>query len=428
MREYGCNTFFVKERHNQGVVISHPGIHHAYQIVLGLQEAGLLQKFITRFYYKNQGGFATLIRLFPPKYAKTLQREFKRRRLDGLDENLIRSFLFGDLALKTLRLIGMGSIIPSPVILSRNARFDARAARIVSRFKPSAVFCFDGCALETFKAARKVGAVCILSQMIGHIKKGKQILQKEARLNPEFADTISAIIPNSLIERCTQEALLADYVLVGSDYVRETLVENGVTPARLIVLPYGADTASFYPLPKDDNSIFRILFVGGISQRKGIKYLLEAFKRLDLPNTELVLVGSIIGSDKGLKSYRDIFKHIPHVPHFKIHTLFQSADIFIYPSLHEGSAIAIYEALASGLPVITTPNAGSVVRNDEEGFIVPIRNVEGLMEKILLLYKDRDLRESMSKKARERAETFTWITYRQSLGKLVRGFIEEKAS
>ena len=84
MRKDVCDTFFIKERHNQGVILVHPGMHHSYQIALGLQEASLLQKFITRFYYKDQGGFAKLLRLFPPKYATTLQREFKRRKLDGL--------------------------------------------------------------------------------------------------------------------------------------------------------------------------------------------------------------------------------------------------------------------------------------------------------------------------------------------------------
>ncbi len=412
----------------KGVIISHPGMHHSYQIAIGLQEAGLLKKFITRFYYKEQSGFAKLIRLFLPKYTKTLQREFKRRRLDGLDEKLIWSFPFGDLAFKTLRTIGMDGVIPSSVNLLRNSRFDARTAKIVRSLQPSAVFCFDGCALDTFKAAREVGTVCILSQMTGHIETWTQIIQMEARLHPEFADTMLTIIPDSVIERCKQEALLADYVLAGSGYVKKTLIENGVTPSRIIVLPYGADTARFHPLPKDDNNIFRILFVGGITQGKGIKYLLEAFKRLSLPKAELVLVGGIIGSDKGLKSYQDIFRHIPHVPHFEVHTLFQNADIFVYPSLHEGSAVAIYEALACGLPVITNPNAGSVVRDGEEGFIVPIRDVEALMEKILLLYKNPELRKSMSKKARELAKSFTWLKYHQRLSELVRGFIEEKTA
>lgn len=426
MRKDGCDTFPVQERHNQGVILVHPGMHHSYQIALGFQEIGLLQEFITRFYYKEQGGFIKLLRLLSPKYATTLQREFRRRRLDGLDNKLICSFPFGDLALKILRTIGIGGIIPSSVNLLRNSGFDARAAKIVRSLQPSAVFCFDGCALDTFKAAREVGAVCILSQMIGHIRTGAEILQEEARLHPEFAGTMPTDIPDSLIERCTQEALLADYVLAGSEYVRKSLVENGVSLSRIIVLPYGADTARFHPLHRDDNGIFRILFVGGITQRKGIKYLLEAFKRLGLPKAELVLTGGIIGSDKGLKPYQDIFRHIPHVPHFEVHTLFQSADIFVYPSLHEGSAIAIYEALACGLPVVTTPNAGSVVRDGEEGFIVPIRDINALMEKILLLYEDTEIRKQMSRNARKRAQSFTWHIYRQKIGEFVQKVIDEK--
>jgi glycosyltransferase involved in cell wall biosynthesis len=100
--------------------------------------------------------------------------------------------------------------------------------------------------------------------------------------------------------------------------------------------------------------------------------------------------------------------------------------VFVYPSLHEGSAIATYEALASGLPVITTANSGSVVRDSSEGFIVPIRDVEALKEKILLLYGDRQLREEMGRNARKRAEDFTWSAYRRRLGVLLHRLLAAK--
>ena len=108
------------------------------------------------------------------------------------------------------------------------------------------------------------------------------------------------------------------------------------------------------------------------------------------------------------------------MPHHEVHTYFQKSDVFVYPSLYEGSALAIYEALASGLPVITTPNSGSVVRDGVEGFIVPIRDVDTLKEKILLLYENKELREEMGQNARKRAEEFTWTAYRQRLGTLLR--------
>jgi len=168
------------------------------------------------------------------------------------------------------------------------------------------------------------------------------------------------------------------------------------------------------------------LFVGQISQRKGIKYLLEAFKNLRLEKAELVLMGDVIGSGEGLKAYEGIFKHIKSVSYAELPKYYQSADIFVYPSLHEGSALAIYEAMASGLPIITTHNSGSVVRDGEEGFVVPIRDVEALMRKLLLLYQDYCLRNSMGKKARKRAESFSWAQYRFRLAVVLRGLIAEK--
>src|SRR5262249_27834906 len=89
------------------------------------------------------------------------------------------------------------------------------------------------------------------------------------------------------------------------------------------------------------------------------------------------------------------------------------------PSLHEGSALVTYEALASGLPVITTENAGSVVRDGVDGFVVPIRDVTALQEKILMLYQNRELRREMGARARERAEQFTWAAHRARLSALM---------
>jgi glycosyltransferase involved in cell wall biosynthesis len=165
--------------------------------------------------------------------------------------------------------------------------------------------------------------------------------------------------------------------------------------------------------------VFRILFVGQLSQRKGIKYLLEAVKQLRIPQLELTLVGGIVGSGKGLIAYRDDFQHVDNVPHYEVHHYFQRADVFVYPSLHEGSAIAIYEALASGLPVITTPNSGSVVRDGVDGFVVPIRDVDALTEKILALWENDEMRKEMGRNARSHSERFTWETYRRGLAALV---------
>ena len=116
-----------------------------------------------------------------------------------------------------------------------------------------------------------------------------------------------------------------------------------------------------------------------------------------------------------MRPIASIFRHVAHVPYHEVHRLFQAADIFVYPSLHEGSAFATYEALASGLPVVTTRNAGSVARDGQEGFVVPIRDVEALMDRIERLYRDATLRAAMARAARRRAMEFTWAHYRARL-------------
>jgi len=300
----------------------------------------------------------------------------------------------------------------------RNGRFDQFVAGKVQQRRPELVVAYDSAALRTLRAAKEVGAVCLLDQSIGHIRWGAQLLAEEAQLHPEFADSMPSEVPRALIERCTEEALIADHVLAASSYVRESLVAAGVAPSRIVIVPYGADTQRFRPSSQPLRSGLRLLFVGGVTQRKGVKYLLEAVKRLGIHDLRLTLVGQVVGSGRGLAPYREFFRHVPNVPHHEVHRYFQQADVFVYPSLHEGSAIAIYEALASGLPVITTPNSGSVVRDGVEGFVVPIRDVDALMERILLLYQHEELRRQMARSARRTAEQFTWEAYRKRLGAL----------
>jgi glycosyltransferase involved in cell wall biosynthesis len=259
------------------------------------------------------------------------------------------------------------------------------------------------------------GAVKVLDQVIGHAKKGAAILSEEAELSPGFAEYGDLSFIRRMAPQCAEECHAADWVFAPSEYVRTTLIEIGVEPSRIILLPYGVNTGQFFPEPKTSQGPFRVLFMGQVTQRKGIRYLLEAYRRLNLPNSELIIMGSTAGSGTALGRYSDIFTHVSGVPYSELAQHYQRADIFVFPSLHEGSALVTYEAMACGLPVITTPNSGSWVRDGLDGFIVPIRDIDSLMERILRLYKDRDLRRFMSSNARIRAEQFTWQRYRRTL-------------
>lgn len=404
-----------------GVLVAHPGTQHSYELAFALYRARLLERYVTGFYYKEATAWGRAIRIFSKAIPPAMRRRLLGRSKMGLpsDRVIVRPFAellyVGCCRLPWLRRYASG------VLEWRNDHFDEFAGRIVRQIGPAAVVCYNSCALKTFQQAQSFGALRILDQSIGHLSSGLDLLREEAERSPEFAEDERIDAPQRLIERCEEETSLADIILAGSEYVKTTLVAHGVLPSRIRVVPYGVDIAMFVAPPAQERTRrrgLRLLFVGQIGIRKGIRYLLEAVRRLKSNGVELTLVGAPAGNGRGLDLYRDYFRHIPHVPHGEIHRLFHEADVFVFPSLHEGSALATYEALACGLPVITTPNSGSVVRDGVDGFIVPVCDANALEEKISLLLRNDALREHMSENARRRAEEFSWSAYHTRIAQL----------
>ncbi len=220
----------------------------------------------------------------------------------------------------------------------------------------------------------------------------------------------------------------ADGIVCGSEFVKKTLIEEGVHAGKLHVISYGADTAAFVPASSPGSADqLRLLFVGHFGIRKGAWYLTEALNRLRrLHGLSLTVVGTQTVPTKALASIADKVRLVPRVPGEEMAELYQGADVLVLPSLFEGSSLAIYEALASGLPVVTTPNAGSIVRDGIEGCIVPIRDVDSLVSSIEFLHRDRDARLAMGRHARLRALEFPWSRYADGLVGLSEQMIGER--
>lgn len=402
-------------RRHTAALVHHPGSNHlAYELVAGLQTGGYACDFATGVFYANDGRLARLVGRLPAMARAPVERELKRRTHALVDATRLHLQPWPELVHVVLNRAGLRGERLARVVGWRNEVMDGHVARRIRRVHPRVVVGHDGSALLAQRAAREVGALAVLNQVVGHVEAALAIFAEEAVLAPEFAETIPGL-PEPIIARHQAEIAEADRILVPSSYVRDTLVARGADALRIAVLPYGVDVERFRPGPRRNGAPFRMLFVGTLSQRKGLKYLLEAVRRLNLRDAELVLVGRMVGSEAALAPYRELFRHVAHVPYHEVHALYQDADVFLYPSLHEGSAFVTYEALASGLPVITTPNAGAVVRDGEEGLIVPTRDVDALAEAILRLYREPTLREAMAQRARARATEFTWRHYRERL-------------
>jgi glycosyltransferase involved in cell wall biosynthesis len=207
----------------------------------------------------------------------------------------------------------------------------------------------------------------------------------------------------------------ADYISVPSEFVRRTFLDKGIPAEKLIKVPYGVSLQSFRRIPKTDD-VFRVIHCGGISLRKGVHYLLRAFRELDLPNSELRLIGSVAEEMRPILSRysADNVVIAGPFPQEELYQHYSQGSVFCLASIEEGLAMVVAQAMACGLPVICTTNtgAGEIVRDGIDGFIIPIRDVGALKEKIRCLYEEYVCREEMAKNANRRISSgFSWADY-----------------
>ena len=215
-------------------------------------------------------------------------------------------------------------------------------------------------------------------------------------------------------ERFLEEYELASLVVVLSEKAAESFRVAGFPDEKLFYLPRGVDVERFKPGMRPP--IFRAIFSGALIKRKGIHHLLEAWHRLNLRDAELWLLGSI--HDEAKPYLKQFGRENVRVLGFKrdLENYLNQGSVYVFPSRLEGSAKTIYEAAASGLPMITTREAGDVVRDGVEGIIVQPGDVDAIAAAIEHLYRRPEIVASMGGAARQRAvENFTWDHYRTRL-------------
>jgi glycosyltransferase involved in cell wall biosynthesis len=303
-----------------------------------------------------------------------------------------------------------------------DASFDYWVSTGLATAPPRALHCYEASALRTFTRAKQLRIPCVLDVPSDHTG-GIRLLQEVARTRGEDGTAGATIRPQIYTERA-----LADYILVPADHVRQALITDGVPPRKIHTIPYGVDADQFRPsaTAPPAGRPFTAIFVGKVGLLKGVADLLQAWEGLRLDDAELILVGPIEeGSLDALRATSGpTVRWAGNIPHSAVLSWYQQADIFVFPSLSEGSALVVYEALACRLPVITTPRAGSIVRDGIEGYIVPPRDIDALKGRIRTLYQDRAMRERMGRNARERVvQGYTWKHYEQRVAACYRDVV-----
>ena len=277
--------------------------------------------------------------------------------------------------------------------------------------------------LHAGRKMQALGGKYICDRGSSHIVYQNEILDEEyKRWGFKWKGTDARIIAKEL-----KEYDQADFITVPSEFVRKSFMDMGVNQKKIIKIPYGARLDRFQKLGEPDKNKFSVLWVGGVSLRKGFMYALRAFNDLKHPNKEFIVVGHLSEEIKLLLNKENLqniyFKGT--VPNTELLKFYSYANVFVLTSLEEGLAMVQGEALACGCPIISTTNTGAedLIEDGVEGFVIPIRDTNAILDSFHKLLDSPTKRQEMSENALNTVKTLGgWDTYGSDFKSLIETF------
>lgn len=367
------------------VCVSVCGRFHAFYLAQQLYKRGLLNQLITSY----------------PKFEVAKY---------GIPDSFVSSILSNELFSRGWNKLPLifRNIWNPQFFLSE--RYDRLAA---SRIKSGAdIFVgWSSFSLRGIRRAKKLGMITVLERGSSHIVFQRDILKEEYA-----AYRIKANLPHPrIVEKELEEYKEADYIEVPSTFAKASFIEQGISSNKIIFSSRGVNINQFNPIKKNDN-VFRLIYCGGLTIQKGVHYLLKSFYELKLSNSELWLIGSpseeISSFLKKYNSANILLKG--KIIQSKLYEFYSQGSLFCLPSIQDGFGVVILQAMACGLPVICTTNTAGydVVKDGIDGFVIPIRDVNALKEKIVFMYENQARCKEMGQLARQRVQSeFTWDKY-----------------
>ncbi|WP_438481969.1 glycosyltransferase family 4 protein [Oleiharenicola lentus] len=410
------------------LLFTHPtGNANVRHAALGLFRAGLLAEFWTCL---NLHAPEFIDRLLPARVASQLRRRAYPSEL----LTSIHTRPFHEVVRLFAPKVGLSSFVKGEgsafSIDGVYRALDAAVAERLSQANFRAVYAYEDGAATAFQAARRRGMVTLYDLPIGHWRAARTLLLEEAEREPEWAATLTGNQDSpAKTDRKDAELAQADIVFVASAFTRQTLSAAPDFKGTVVVVPYGAP--SFTPVTAavpNPTKKLRVLFVGSLGQRKGLSYLFAACRQLGSAITLTVIGRKPVETCAALDRELTGVRWIPSCPHQEILAEMVAHDVFVFPSLFEGFGLVLLEAMAMGLPVITTPNTAGpdLIREGVDGFIVPIRDSAAIATRLERLHREPALLAEMRERARERAREFSWDNYESTLATCVTRALAEK--
>ena len=386
------------------VLLAHPGTQYSFRLAVELQRKAALSAFHTGFAFCADGWANRAWRALPSGW----QKRVANRRIDGLPTQQLHCHPVGELR-ALLRLRKGGD--PQVVIHQRNAKFQ-RAIPDSAIASAQAVIGFDTSSWILAERCAQHGVPLILMQTTWHPDAKIEVYEQVKRRFPGWVEGIQER-PKQVRTAEAREHEEAKLIVVASSYTRQSLINHGVAAAKICVNPYGVDCSRFSMGDHDQSRKLRFVFVGAVNAFKGVPLLLEAWQHLATQQAELWLVGP--APFETLKRLPKLpgLRYIGRLPRAELSTVLRQCDVLVFPSYYEGFGKVILEAMACGLPVLTTTaTAGQdIISQGQDGWTIVPGSVEQLIETMGTCLANRKMIRRMGESARATAERFTWAEY-----------------
>jgi glycosyltransferase involved in cell wall biosynthesis len=414
-----------KMKSQMSIIFSHPtGNSNSRAAVLGLLEEGILAE------------FHTSIATFPGSLLEKISvgplKEIRRRTYNQVLQPYTSMHPFWEAGRMVASKVKLQSLIRHEKgLFSIDAvyqRLDNAVAKKISKLQGlTGVYAYEDGAIQSFKIAKSLGLKRFYDLPIGYWRSSQNFLNLEREKWPEWQSTLTGLIDSQVkLSNKDKEIQEANCIFVASSFTASTLQEFPGKLPPVEIIPYGFppvnNTRNYHSF--DNGRRIKILFVGSLSQRKGIADLFQAVEDLS-SKVELTIVGAkpnttCVALENALLKHR----WIPSLSHDKILKLMAENDVFIFPSLFEGFGLVITEAMSQGTPVITTERTAGpdLIVNDENGWLIEAGSSSQLKNAILKLIDNPTIIATAGKAALETARSRPWVVYGNELVQAIKKY------
>lgn len=397
------------------VIVAHPERQHSFELATALKRKGILYKYITTVYDRPHS-LTNFVKFF--LRGKELKK-IDNRKCKNLESNDVVQFyeLLG-LSFLILQRLPVSQAVSYKWLRVINAIFSRKVGKYVSKLDVDAIIMFDMTAENCFKILKKSRKDIVRIQDVSiatrHFMKSN--FEKDSgieQLKKEFPEFWNA----GIMRGYQNEIDDSEYFLAASNVTKQSLKFCKANIRKVAVIPYGVNLSQFefINLPQQNYTPLRIVYVGQVTYRKGIHHLLKVVSSFTKDTIEVFLAGEYEKKGKlfnTYKSYENIH-FLGFVTRDVLAEVYQKSDVFVFPTIGEGYGLVVLEALACGVPVITSDLAGGndAIENGKNGFVFKAGNDNELRDKLEWCVNHRKELYDMRKYAHQSAQKFTWENY-----------------